>query len=150
MCMISGKPDQIARQLQNMQFQVGIYHEKLNWPTENSYNDGGLLSSVLLFQMIFTFKRCIETEAYLRRRRALFILFSIFLLLFRIGPFKNYPKFLLRTLRLIMFLCECCKMLICKSRKCMKYVIEVVEFPHAIAIMPFYGRFWVSFRNHQQ
>ena len=34
-------------------------------------NGGGLLSSVTLFQMIFTFKRWLEAEAYFRRRRAL-------------------------------------------------------------------------------
>ena len=32
----------------------------------------GLLSNVLLFQMIFTFKRKLVAEAFFRRRRALF------------------------------------------------------------------------------
>ena len=40
--------------------------------SDNVNNGAGLLSSVLLSQIIFTFNRWLEAEAYFRRRRVLF------------------------------------------------------------------------------
>ena len=39
-------------------------HAADNQLPDNLNNDGGLLSSVLLFLMLFTFKRWLEAEAY--------------------------------------------------------------------------------------
>ena len=49
-----------------------VLHAANNQFSDNLNNGGGLLSSVLLFEMILTFKRWLEAEAYFRRRRALF------------------------------------------------------------------------------
>ena len=48
-----------------------VLHAANNQFSDNLNNGGGLLSSVLLFQMIFTFKLWLEAEAYFRRRRSL-------------------------------------------------------------------------------
>ena len=46
-----------------------IPHAANNQFSDNFNNGGGLLLSVVLFLMIFTFKRELEAEAYFRRRR---------------------------------------------------------------------------------
>ena len=46
-------------------------HVANNQFSDNFNNGGGLLSIVLMFQMIFTFKRWLEADAYFPRRRAL-------------------------------------------------------------------------------
>ena len=51
--------------------QICNMHVTHNQFLDNFNNGGGLLSSVLLFQMIFNFKRWLEADAYFRRRRAL-------------------------------------------------------------------------------
>ena len=53
-----------------------VLHAANNQSSDNLNNGGGLLSCVLLFQMIFTFRRWSAAEVYFRRRRALFIFSS--------------------------------------------------------------------------
>ena len=49
-----------------------VLHAANNQFSDNFNNGGGLLSNVLLFQMISTFKRSLEAEAHFCRRRVLF------------------------------------------------------------------------------
>ena len=48
-----------------------VLHAANNQFLDNFNNGSGLLSGVLLFKIIFTFKRWLEAEAHFRRRRAL-------------------------------------------------------------------------------
>ena len=73
-CVITGKPCQIARPYYWTKCAVFVLHAANNQFSDNFNNGGKLLLSVLLFQMIFTFKRWLEAEAYFCRRLALFYL----------------------------------------------------------------------------
>ena len=53
-CVITGKPCQIARPLLLNKMCGYVLHAANNQFSDNFNNGGGLLSSVLLFQMIFT------------------------------------------------------------------------------------------------
>ena len=55
-----------------------VLHDANNQFLDNFNNGGGQLSSVLLFKMIFTFKRWLEAEAYLCHRRALLINYFVY------------------------------------------------------------------------
>ena len=50
-----------------------VLHAAINQLSDNFNNGGGVISSVLLYKMIFTFKWWLEAESCFRRRTALFL-----------------------------------------------------------------------------